>query len=485
MIEIITEIVKIESEKDFSKLDKIAEAIKDGAVVAIPTETVYGLGANAYSENSARKIYEAKGRPSDNPLIVHIAEIEDAKELSPELPESFYKLAEAFWPGPLTMIVKKSDKIPFTVTAGLETVGIRMPDNPYTKYLIKKSGCPIAAPSANISGTVSATDAKYVYDDFNGKIPYIIDNGNSKIGLESTVINLTLDPPVILRPGKITLEEIREYIPNAVYHSSLIEDEDEIINPASPGMKYRHYSPSCPVVLIKGGLSTAERYILENIEENEAVLYFKEQKKVSHITPEYCLGAFGNLNECAELVFSYLRDADKAGYKKIYITGVPEKGLGLSIMNRLKKSAGENAVTIRDIVFVCTGNTCRSPMAEFILKSYNIPDLYVKSRGLDVCCMSQMAYNSQKALKDNDIPFGEFHSVQLTYGDAADADFIYTMTKSQRDIIVRAFPEFKDKVATLKEDGDIADPYMHSWDFYQVTFDEIRVAIEKRFKNEL
>ena len=485
MIEIITEIIKIKGEEEFSKLDKAAEAIKDGQVVAIPTETVYGLGANAFCENSAKKIYEVKGRPSDNPLIVHIADIEEAKEISNELPESFFRLSDAFWPGPLTMIVKKSDKIPYTVTAGLDTVGIRMPDNAYTRYIIRKSGCPIAAPSANISGTVSATDAKYVYDDFNGKIPYIIDSGNSRIGLESTVINLTLDPPVILRPGKITLEEIRKYIPDAVYHSSLIEEDDEIENPASPGMKYRHYSPSCPVILIKGGLSTAERYILENIEENEAVFYFKEQKNISHITPEYCLGGYCDLTQCAEYVFSYLRDADKAGYKKIYITGVPEKGLGLSIMNRLKKSAGGNIVTLRDIVFVCTGNTCRSPMAEFILKSYNMENLYVKSRGLDVCCMSGMAFNSIKALKDNDIPFGEFHSSQLTYGDALDADFIYTMTNAQKDIIVRAFPEFKDKVMTLKEDGDIADPYMHSLDIYQKTFDEIRLAIEKRFKDEL
>lgn len=485
MIDIFTEIIRINGEDEFYKLDKACEAIKDGQVVAIPTETVYGLGANAFSSDSAKKIYEVKGRPSDNPLIVHIAEKQDAKEIASYLPESFYKLADAFWPGPLTMIVKKSEKIPYTVTAGLDTVGIRMPDNECTRYLIRKSGCPVAAPSANISGTVSATDAKYVYDDFNGKIPYIIDSGSSKIGLESTVINLTLTPPVILRPGRITLEEIREYIPDAVYHDSLIEEEEEVINPASPGMKYKHYSPSCPVVLIKGGLSTAERYILDKIEDNEAVLYFSEQKKIAHITPDFCLGSYGSLSKCAELVFSHLRAADKAGYKKIYITGVPEKGLGLSIMNRLKKSAGENAVQLRDIVFVCTGNTCRSPMAEFILKSYNIPNMYVKSRGLDVCCSSGMAFNSQKALKDNDIPFSDFHSSQLTYGDVADADKVYTMTDSQRRIIISAFPEFKDKILTLKENSDIADPYMHSMDFYQVTFDEIRAAIEKRFKDEL
>lgn len=478
-----TKIIKPSKEIELNILDEAAEALKSGEIVAIPTETVYGLGANAFLENSAKKIYKVKGRPSDNPLIVHIAEISDAEAVGEDIPDAFYRLAEKFWPGPLTMIVKKNARIPYSVTGGLDTVGIRMPDNIYARYLIKKSGCPVAAPSANISGTVSATDAKYVYDDFKDKIPYIIDGGSSEIGLESTVLNLTSTPVMILRPGKITLEEIRKIIPDACYHPSVLKENEDVINPASPGMKYKHYSPSCPVVLINGELDDAEIYIREKIKENECVFYFKEQEDISDITPKYCLGSIENLEKCGERIFDFLRDADKSGYKKIYITGVKEQGLGITIMNRLKKTCGGNIVNLRNILFICTGNTCRSPMAEFILKSYNIDGLIVKSRGLYVCCMSKMAFSSEKILKDNDIPFSDFFSYQVSEKDIIKSDEIYTMTESQREALINAFPQYKDKIKTLKENGDINDPYMQSLDFYQATFDEIRIAIEKRFLN--
>jgi len=187
----VTTNISVTNENELNILDEVASALKKGEVVAIPTETVYGLGANALFSKSAQKIFTVKGRPSDNPLIVHIAKEEDAKEVGKDIPEIFYTLSKNFWPGPLTMIVKKNDKIPYSVTGGLDTVGIRIPDNIYTRYLIEKAGCPVAAPSANISGTVSATSSQYVYDDFKDKIPYIVDNGNCEIGLESTVINLT------------------------------------------------------------------------------------------------------------------------------------------------------------------------------------------------------------------------------------------------------------------------------------------------------
>ena len=476
---IITKIIKINNLTELNKLDEAAEALSLGSVVAIPTETVYGLGANAFLEDSARKIFEIKGRPSDNPLIVHIAETEDAKKIAKDIPESFYTLSDAFWPGPLTMIVKKSDSVPHSVTAGLDTVGIRMPDNDCTRYLIKKAGCPVAAPSANISGTVSATSAQYVYDDFKDKIPYIIDDGNSEIGLESTVINLTVSPAMILRPGKITIDEIRKYLPDVCYHPSLVKSNEEVLNPASPGMKYKHYSPSCPVVLVDGNIGDCEDYIIKNMKDGECAFYFDEQTKLSD--GKYSLGSINELSLCAERIFDYLRDADKKGYKKIYITAVEESGIGVAIMNRLKKTCGGNIVNLKNILFICTGNTCRSPMAEFILKSFNIDGLIVKSRGLYVCCMSKMAFNSEKALKDNDIPFDDFYSYQVSEKDITYADEIYTMTDEQRNILVSAFPQFAEKIKNLKEDGDIRDPYMQSYEFYQMTFDEIRLAIEKRF----
>ena len=475
-----TKLIRVKNENELDILDAPASALKDGEVIAIPTETVYGLGANAYLSKSAEKIFKIKGRPSDNPLIVHIAEISDAENVGSDIPESFYTLAEKFWPGPLTMIVKKNDRIPHSVTAGLDTVGIRMPDNIYTRYLIKQAGCPVAAPSANISGTVSATKAEYVYDDFKDKIPYIIDGGNSKIGLESTVINLTTTPPMILRPGKVTLEEIKQYIPDCIYHPSLKKDISDVSSPASPGMKYKHYSPSCPVVLVRGDLKKAEDYILNNIKENECVFYFKEQEKLS-FSP-YCLGSINSLEECAEKIFDYLREADKSGCKKIYIPSVKEEGLGIAIMNRLKKTCAGNIVDVKNILFICTGNTCRSPMAEFILKSFNIEGLNVKSRGLYVCCMADMSFSSEKVLKDNDILFSNFKSSQVSETDINEADEIYTMTKSHRDILINAFPHFENKIKTLKDDGDIKDPYMQPDYVYQAVFDDIRVAVEKLFK---
>ena len=251
---------------DKLKIKEAALALKEGAVVSIPTETVYGLGANAFMPEAVNNIFALKGRPSDNPLIVHIAELSEAKEIGREIPEVFYTLAEKFWPGPLSMIVKKSSRIPENVSAGLDTIAIRMPDMDVTREFIKYAGCPVAAPSANISGTVSATSTEFVYDDFSGRIPYIIDGGVSDVGIESTVLDLTKEVPVILRPGGITKEDFESVGVEVVYHPSLLSGGD-VKKPASPGMKYKHYSPSCPVILLSGNTGLAQDYILRNIKK--------------------------------------------------------------------------------------------------------------------------------------------------------------------------------------------------------------------------
>ena len=272
-----TEFLKYNELENDNILKKAAAIINNGGLVAFPTETVYGLGANAYLEESAKKIFEVKGRPSDNPLIVHIAKKEDVKVVAKNIPDSFYKLSDAFWPGPLTMIMEKSEHIPYSVTAGLETVGIRMPDNDYTRYLIEKAGCPVAAPSANISGTVSATKAEYVYDDFKGKIPYIIDGGNSKIGLESTVITLCTETPKLLRPGGFTYEKLCALLGKVEISDAVLEQLKEGQKPESPGMKYKHYAPETKVVLVKGTHENIKAYLAEKYKsENCGIICFDE-----------------------------------------------------------------------------------------------------------------------------------------------------------------------------------------------------------------
>ena len=329
---------KIIKSDDKNSIIKAAKAVFYGEIAAFPTETVYGLGGNALLEESAFKIYGAKGRPLDNPLIVHIAEFDDVYGIAREIPESFFKLTEKFWPGPLTVILKKKDIIPDSVTAKLDTVAIRFPKNETAQFFIKSAGCPVAAPSANISGLVSPTKAEYVYDDFNGKIPYIIDGGDCEEGLESTVITLAGDIPVILRPGSVTYEQIKEILPDARLHTSLVNSKTEVINPASPGMKYKHYSPKAEVYLLSGDYEKQKKFIEENTTKEACSFVFDEFS--INLKNTFSLGSHKNLREMGAKVFALMREADKKGYNKIYIPAINEDDIGLAIMNRLKKSAG-------------------------------------------------------------------------------------------------------------------------------------------------
>ncbi len=339
-----TKIIRIEHDND--QLKPAADCLRNGGLVAFPTETVYGLGGNAFLAQSAEKIYRVKGRPSDNPLIVHIAEKEEAKKIGKQIPDSFDRLAEAFWPGPLTMIVSKKEDIPASVTGGLDTVAIRMPSHPVARKLIALAGCPVAAPSANLSGGVSPTQAKHVIQDLDGKIEYIIDGGSAQYGLESTVISLVGDKPVILRPGSITYPMILSILPDAVLHKSLtgtVQDLEE--KPSSPGMKYKHYSPKAEVYLLYGTEEKIQKYMREHDGGTCCMFLYDEQEKQGfcHV---YELGSEKDLAQSASRVFAYLRDADEKGYQKIYIPAVPEKGVGLALMNRLKKSAAGNSIKL-------------------------------------------------------------------------------------------------------------------------------------------
>lgn len=335
-----TEIIKISSPDDTEKIEKAARLIMDGQLVAIPTETVYGLGANALDSEAVKSIFAAKGRPQDNPLIVHISKFEDIYPLVSEVPESAVKLAESFWPGPMTIILKKSEKIPRVVSAGLDTVAVRLPSHKIARAIIEKSGVPIAAPSANLSGSPSPTNAGSVYDDMQGRIPLIVDGGKSDVGVESTVISLAEGRAKILRPGGITPEQIRDVlgdveIDNAVLNS--ISPDEKV---SSPGMKYKHYSPKTPVVIIKGSFENYLKF-LENEKGNFGALCFEDEKR-NISCPLVTYGKSRSSLSQAQRLFDALREADSLGVDIIYARYPSPEGVGLAVLNRLLRSAGFN-----------------------------------------------------------------------------------------------------------------------------------------------
>lgn len=248
-----TKVVKIDIdniEEEF--IQEAAALIREGELVAFPTETVYGLGADALRPEASKKIYAAKGRPSDNPLIVHISKFEDLIYIAEEVPEQAKKLSDAFWPGPLTMIVQKNERVPLETTGGMETVAVRMPNHPVALQLIEKSGCLIAAPSANTSGKPSPTEAAHVAEDMDGRIPMILDGGLVGIGIESTIVDLTEEKPMVLRPGYITREMLEEVLGEEVRIDPGLVAADSDVKPKAPGMKYRHYAPKADLVLVEG-----------------------------------------------------------------------------------------------------------------------------------------------------------------------------------------------------------------------------------------
>lgn len=316
-----------ESENDILTAGKIIAA---GGLVAFPTETVYGLGANAFDDDAVKKIYKAKGRPSDNPLIVHIANKEDIVPLVKEVTPKAQALIDAFFPDALTIILNKSDKVGNTVSGGLDTVAVRMPKNETARRLIEKSGCPIAAPSANTSGLPSPTRVKYVVDDMMGKIDAIIDGGDCDYGVESTVITLACDPPVLLRPGAVTKEMIESVIGDIKVAPAVLEGmkDDEVA--ASPGMKYKHYAPKAKVVMVDADKNTYERFV--NSQKDAFALCFDDDN-VS--IPKITYGKEDNDLSQAREVFDALRELDEMGAKKVYARMPHRDGVGMAVYNRL------------------------------------------------------------------------------------------------------------------------------------------------------
>lgn len=311
--------------------------IRNGEVVAIPTETVYGLGADATNAKAVRKVFEAKGRPADNPLIVHISDLNMFEQVAYDIPHLAYKLAEHFWPGPLTMIVPKRSIIPNVTSGNLSTVGVRMPSNEIARKIIEFSGRPIAAPSANISGYPSPTTAQHVINDMNGKISAIVDGGECAYGLESTVISFdNFETVRILRPGYITKEQLEKYVETVIIDNAVLKET----NPqtvASPGMKYKHYSPKARVIVVKGTLPAFSKYVSHHLEENTASLIFDGDAKAF----PFPYKTFGDTSEQqGKQLFAKLREFDDEGIKKVFVRCPSTDGFGLAVYNRLIRSAG-------------------------------------------------------------------------------------------------------------------------------------------------
>lgn len=332
-------------------LRRAGETIRRGGLVAFPTETVYGLGGDALNRESSRKIYAAKGRPSDNPLIVHICRFDDIREIVNELPEEAVKIADAFWPGPLTMILRKSDRVPGETTGGLDTVAVRFPSDRTAQKLIEYSGGYVAAPSANLSGRPSPTLAKYVEEDMKGRIEMIIDGGEVGIGLESTIIDITVNPPQILRPGYVT-REMLEGILHKVDMDVTIMGESGAQPPRAPGMKYRHYAPKGDLTVVEGSPDAVVDYINRRAARDRAagektgVLGTSEQQRLYCADVVKSVGSREDVRSIAGRLFAVLREFDDSGVTKIYSESFESSGLGQAIMNRLLKAAGHRVVRL-------------------------------------------------------------------------------------------------------------------------------------------
>lgn len=323
-----------------------AAILREGGLLGIPTETVYGLGADGLNAEAVRHIFEAKGRPQDNPLILHIPDASWLARYCHDVPASAYALAERFWPGPLTMILPRKEIVPDAVTCGLDTVGVRCPDHPVTLEIIRAAAAPVAAPSGNRSGRPSPTCARHMLEDMEGRIDAIVDGGPCGVGVESTIIDLTVTPPRLLRPGGLPLEELREVLGEIDVDKAVLSPLAAGEKPRAPGMKYRHYAPKAPVTVVTGPGEGTARYIRERAGEHTGVICFDEFAEAFPNCAVESIGSAADKAEQARRVFDALRAFDGTAVTAIYAQCPGDAGLGLAVANRLKKAAGFQIVDI-------------------------------------------------------------------------------------------------------------------------------------------
>ncbi len=338
------------SASDLNTPSIAADLIRNGQLVAIPTETVYGLGANGLDETAVARIFEAKGRPQDNPLILHICDASQMENFCHSIPQAAYALAEAFWPGPLTMVLPARDTVPKRTTGGLSTVAVRCPDNDVTREIIRLSRVPIAAPSANISGKPSTTTAEHVLHDHNGKIAAVVNGGSCRVGVESTIVDLTEERPRLLRPGGITPEQLTAVLGDLVVDKAVTAqiDKDEVVK--APGMKYRHYAPSEPVVIVSGSRETAAAYIHRHFVPGDRVLCFQEELPLYEGCGPLAYGEEADVNTLSAGLFAALRELDDPAIHQVYARCPEGGGVAYAVQNRLKKAAAFHIVNAEEEV---------------------------------------------------------------------------------------------------------------------------------------
>lgn len=336
--------LKLDAINDYTfAVNRASEILVEGGIVAVPTETVYGLAASAYSDDAIKSVFVAKGRPQDNPLIVHISNLEMLKDIACDIPSAAYECAKAFWPGPFTMVLPKGEKIAQSVSGGLDTVAVRFPSEKTICDIITKSGLPLAAPSANVSGRPSPTTAAHVIDDLDDKIDAVVIGNDCAVGVESTVVSLVGEKPRLLRPGAVTPEQLKKVLPNLVVDNAVLEQLKEGQTAASPGMKYKHYAPKTNAFLVEGCSNSFVRFV--NEKQNAAAICFEEEY-YSITIPKISYGSKRNESNLAQNVFAVLRDIDSFGVDEVYIHAPSKDGVGLAVYNRLIRACGFNVIVL-------------------------------------------------------------------------------------------------------------------------------------------